>query len=40
VGVAARHGVHITFTQWTRYGIPPALLSIAICVPYLLICYT
>ena len=40
VGVAARHGVHITFTQWMRYGVPTALLSIAICVPYLLIRYT
>jgi Na+/H+ antiporter NhaD/arsenite permease-like protein len=38
--VAARHGVHITFGQWMRYGIPTAALSIAICVPQLLLRYT
>lgn len=39
IGVAARHGVHISFRQWLRYGIPTAVLSLAICAPYLLIRY-
>ena len=40
VGVAARYGHRITFGQWLRYGIPTAALSIALCVPYLLLRYT
>lgn len=40
VGVAARYGLTITFAQWLRYGIPTAVLSIAICAPYLLLRYT
>jgi Na+/H+ antiporter NhaD/arsenite permease-like protein len=40
IGLAARAGLHISFGQWLRYGAPTALLSIAICVPYLLIRYT
>jgi Na+/H+ antiporter NhaD/arsenite permease-like protein len=39
VGVAARYGLTITFGHWLRYGIPTALLSIAICAPYLLLRY-
>lgn len=39
VGAAARRGVHISFGQWLRYGVPVAVLSIAICVPYLLLRY-
>jgi len=39
VGVAARYGLTITFAQWLRYGIPTAVLSIAICAPYLLLRY-
>ena len=40
VGVAAKNGITITFAQWLRYGIPTAVLSIALCAPYLLLRYT
>ena len=39
IGVAARNGIHIRFGQWLRYGAPTAVMSLAICVPYLLIRY-
>jgi Na+/H+ antiporter NhaD/arsenite permease-like protein len=39
VGVAARYGLRITFRQWLRYGLPTAVVSLAICVPYLLLRY-
>lgn len=39
VGVAAKNGITITFAQWLRYGLPTAVLSIAICAPYLLLRY-
>jgi Na+/H+ antiporter NhaD/arsenite permease-like protein len=39
VGIAARNGLHISFTQWLKYGIPTAALSIAITVPYVLLRY-
>ena len=39
VGIAARNGLHISFTQWLKYGIPTAALSIAISVPYILLRY-
>ncbi len=39
VGIAARNGLHISFTTWLRYGIPTAVLSIALCVPYVLLRY-
>ncbi len=40
VGIAARNGLHISFGQWLKYGVPTAAMSIAICVPYLLLRYT
>jgi len=40
IGIAARHGIHISFREWLRYGIPTAALSLAICAPYLLLRYT
>lgn len=40
VGIAARNGLHISFAQWLKYGVPTAALSIAICVPYVLLRYT
>jgi len=40
VGIAARNGLRISFTGWLRYGLPAAALSIAICVPYILLRYT
>ena len=40
VGVAARNGLRISFTGWLRYGLPAAAVSIAICVPYILLRYT
>lgn len=39
VGVAARNGLHIPFARWLRYGVPTAALSIALCVPYVLLRY-
>ena len=39
VGIAARNGLHISFVQWLKYGVPTAVMSIAICVPYLLLRY-
>ena len=39
VGIAARNGLHISFTQWLKYGIPTAVMSIAISVPYVLLRY-
>ncbi|MHB8794335.1 MAG: ArsB/NhaD family transporter [Candidatus Nanopelagicales bacterium] len=39
VGIAARNGLHISFTQWLKFGIPTAALSIAICIPYVLLRY-
>jgi Na+/H+ antiporter NhaD/arsenite permease-like protein len=38
-GIAARNGLHISFAAWLRYGVPTAVMSIAICVPYLLLRY-
>ena len=40
VGIAARNGLHISFRQWLKYGVPTAVMSIAVCVPYLLLRYT
>jgi Na+/H+ antiporter NhaD/arsenite permease-like protein len=39
VGIAARNGLHVSFGQWLRYGVPTAVLSIALCVPYVLLRY-
>lgn len=39
VGIAARNGLHISFMRWLRYGVPTAVLSIALCVPYVLLRY-
>ncbi|MEZ5185007.1 MAG: ArsB/NhaD family transporter [Candidatus Nanopelagicales bacterium] len=39
VGIAARNGLHISFGQWLKYGLPTAALSIAICIPYVLLRY-
>jgi Na+/H+ antiporter NhaD/arsenite permease-like protein len=35
-GVAARNGLHISFVGWLRWGIPTAVVSVLICLPYLL----
>ena len=39
VGIAARNALHISFRGWLRYGIPTAVMSIAISVPYVLLRY-
>ena len=39
VGIAARNGLHISFAQWLKYGVPTAAMSIAIALPYLLLRY-
>ena len=38
-GIAARNGLHLSFRGWLRYGLPTAAVSVAICVPYLLLRY-
>ena len=40
VGIAARNGLHISFATWLRYGVPTAVMSIVLCVPYLLLRYS
>ena len=40
IGAAARQGIHIGFATWLRYGLPVAVVSVAICAPYLLLRYT
>jgi Na+/H+ antiporter NhaD/arsenite permease-like protein len=40
VGIAARNGLHISFSTWLRYGVPTAVMSVAIAAPYLLLRYT
>ncbi len=39
-GVAARNGLRLTFGGWLRYGLPTVAVSIALCVPYVLLRYT
>jgi Na+/H+ antiporter NhaD/arsenite permease-like protein len=39
VGIAARNGLHIAFKTWLRYGVPTAVMSIALCIPYVVIRY-
>ena len=39
VGIAARNGLHISFRGWLRFGLPTAAVSVAVCVPYLLLRY-
>ena len=39
IGIAARNGLHISFATWLRYGIPTAVMSVAICLPYVLLRY-
>jgi Na+/H+ antiporter NhaD/arsenite permease-like protein len=39
VGIAAKNSLHISFATWMRYGVPTAIMSVALCVPYLLIRY-
>lgn len=39
VGLARQYGHPISFGQFARYGVPVALASVALCVPYLLLRY-
>jgi Na+/H+ antiporter NhaD/arsenite permease-like protein len=39
LGIAARNGTPISFWQFTRYGLVVALVTIALCVPYLWLRY-
>ncbi|MDD2857859.1 MAG: ArsB/NhaD family transporter, partial [Candidatus Nanopelagicales bacterium] len=39
VGIAVRNGLHISFANWLTFGIPTAALSLAICIPYVLLRY-
>ena len=40
IGIAARNGIHISFRRWLQFGLPTAVMSVAICAPYLLLRYT
>ena len=39
IGLAKKNGIHISFWQFAKYGIPTTLLSILIVVPFLQIFY-
>lgn len=39
VGLARKAGIHISFWQFAKYGIPVTLLSVIMVVPYLLLRY-
>ncbi len=39
IGIAARNGLHISFVTWLKYGIPTAVMSVAIALPYVLLRY-
>jgi Na+/H+ antiporter NhaD/arsenite permease-like protein len=40
VGIAARNSLHISFATWLKYGVPTAILSMLIAIPYVLFRYT
>lgn len=39
VGIAARNSLHISFATWLKYGVPTAVLSMLIAIPYVLVRY-
>jgi Na+/H+ antiporter NhaD/arsenite permease-like protein len=39
IGLAKRNGHHISFWEFTRYGLVVAVVSVAVCVPYLYLRY-
>lgn len=39
VGIARKAGLHISFAQWLKYGIPTTIVTVGLCVPYLLLRY-
>jgi Na+/H+ antiporter NhaD/arsenite permease-like protein len=39
VGLAKKAGIHISFWQFAKYGIPVTFLSVIMVVPYLLLRY-
>lgn len=39
VGIARKQGLHISFAQWLKYGIPTTVVTVGLCVPYMLIRY-
>ena len=39
VGVAKKAGIHISFWQFAKYGIPVTFLSVIMVVPYLILRY-
>ena len=39
VGLARKAGIHISFWQFAKYGIPVTFLSVIMVVPYLLLRY-
>lgn len=39
VGIARKQGLHISFAQWLKYGIPTTVVTVGICIPYMLLRY-
>jgi Na+/H+ antiporter NhaD/arsenite permease-like protein len=39
IGLARRNGYHISFWEFTKYGLIVAVVTIAACVPYLWLRY-
>jgi len=39
ISLARKAGIHISFWQFTKYGIPVTFLSVIMLVPYLLLRY-
>lgn len=38
-GIAARNGLRLSFASWLKWGVPTALVSVALCWPYLMLRY-
>jgi Na+/H+ antiporter NhaD/arsenite permease-like protein len=39
LGIADRNGQHISFWEFTKYGLIVAVVTVALCVPYLALRY-
>lgn len=39
VGIARKAGLHISFAQWLKYGVPTTILTVGLSIPYLLLRY-
>jgi Na+/H+ antiporter NhaD/arsenite permease-like protein len=39
LGIADRNGQHISFWEFTKYGLIVTVVTVALCVPYLALRY-